>query len=98
MILIIVLNLWFYFQWDGTGCKGWYWEEEYVTHVQKSLQEEAANEAVSQQTKPMNVEQTNDMSFVLVGIGREIVILLKCILCLVCLVLLGIVYVVVMLT
>jgi hypothetical protein len=43
--------------------------------------------------KPINVEQTNDL-FVLVGIGREIIMLLKCILGLVCLVLVGTVYIV----
>jgi hypothetical protein len=52
------------------------------------------DEAVSQRKKPIDVEQTNDLS-VLVGIGRKIIMLLKCILGLVCLVLVGIVYIVV---
>jgi hypothetical protein len=38
-------------------------------------------------------QQKNDLS-ILVGIGREILILLKCIVCLVCLVLFWIIYVV----
>ena len=42
----------------------------------------AANEAVIQPKKPKDVEQTGDLS-VLVGIGREILMLLKCILALV---------------
>ena len=42
----------------------------------------AANEAVILRKKPIDVEQTHDLS-VLVGIGREILILLKCILVLV---------------
>ena len=41
-----------------------------------------ANEAVIQPKKPKDVEQTGDLS-VLVGIGREILMLLKCILALV---------------
>jgi predicted flap endonuclease-1-like 5' DNA nuclease len=67
--------------------------------VQKSLAkaaakaDEAADETVSQQKKPIDVEQKNDL-FVLVGIGREILFVLKCIIGLVCLVLLGIVYIV----
>ena len=41
MILIKVLDLLLQFQWDGTrSCDGWYWEEEYVVHVQKSLAKE----------------------------------------------------------
>ena len=77
---------------------GWYWEEDYVKHVQQST--EAANEsahvhekAVNQQKKPVDEELTKDLS-VLVGIGREILILLKCIIGLVCLVIFGIVYIV----
>ena len=53
----------------------------------------AANEAVIQPKKPKDVEQMGDMS-VLVGIGHEILVLLKCILALVFLVVVGIVYIV----
>ena len=42
----------------------------------------AADEAVILRKKPIDVEQTHDLS-VLVGIGREILMLLKCILALV---------------
>ena len=52
-----------------------------------------ANEAVIQPKKPKDVEQTGDLS-VLVGIGHEILVLLKCILALVFLVVVGIVYIV----
>jgi hypothetical protein len=64
--------------------------------MQKSLTQAAtvADEAVSQWKKPIDVEQTNDLS-ILVGIGRKIIMLLKCILGLVCLVLVGTVYIVV---
>jgi hypothetical protein len=64
--------------------------------VQKYLAQQAdttANEAVIQPKKPKDVEQTGDL-FVLVGIGREIFVLLKCILALVFLVVVGIVYIV----
>ena len=57
------------------------------------LADMAANEAVIQPKKPKDVEQTRDLS-VLVGIGREILMLLKCILDLVFLVVVGIVYIV----
>jgi hypothetical protein len=50
-------------------------------------------ETVNQQKKPIDEELTNDLS-ILVGIGHEILILLKCIIGLVCLVLFGIVYIV----
>ena len=53
----------------------------------------AANEAVIHPKKPKDVEQMGDLS-VLVGIGREILVLLKCILALVFLVVVGIVYIV----
>ena len=52
-----------------------------------------ADEAVILWKKPMDVEQTHDLS-VLVGIGREILMLLKCILDLLFLVVVGIVYIV----
>ena len=64
--------------------------------MQKYLAQQAdtaANEAVIQPKKPKDVEQMGDLS-VLVGIGREILVLLKCILALVFLVLVGIVYIV----
>jgi hypothetical protein len=64
--------------------------------VQKYLAQQAdmaANEAVIQPKKPKDIEQTEDLS-VLVGIGREILMLLKCILALVFLVVVGIVYIV----
>jgi len=52
----------------------------------------AADEAVSE-PKPVDVGHiTNDMS-VLVGIGREVVVLLKCILVLLFLVLVGTLYI-----
>ena len=41
-----------------------------------------ADEAVILRKKPIDIEQTHDLS-VLVGIGREILMLLKCILALV---------------
>ena len=50
-------------------------------------------EAVNQQSKRIDEERKKKL-FVLVGIGHEIVILLKCIVSLVCLVLFGIVYIV----
>ena len=63
-------------------------------HVQESLtkETEAADESAPVYDEAMN-QQKNDLS-VLVGIGREILILLKCIVGLVCLVLFGIVYIV----
>jgi hypothetical protein len=86
---------------DGSGlCSGFYWEEEYVELVQKYLAQQvdtAANEAVIQLKKPKDVEQLGDLS-ILVGIGREILVLLKCILALVLLVVDGIVYIVAMLS
>jgi hypothetical protein len=57
----------------------------------------AANEAVIQPKKPKDVAQLGDLS-VLVGIGRKILVLLKCILALVLLVVVGIVYIVAMLS
>ena len=53
----------------------------------------AADEAVILRKKPIDVEQTHDLS-VLVGIGREILMPLKCILALVFLVVVRIVYIV----
>ena len=53
----------------------------------------AADEAVILRKKPIYVEQTHDLS-VLVGTGREILMLLKCILALVFLLVVGIVYIV----
>ena len=64
--------------------------------MQKYLAQQAdkvANEAVIQPKKPKDVEQIGDLS-ILVGIGREILVLLKCILALVFLVVVGIVYIV----
>ena len=52
-----------------------------------------ANDAVIQPKKSKDVEQTGDL-FVLVEIGREILVLLKCILALVFIVVVGIVYIV----
>ena len=52
-----------------------------------------ANDAVIQPKKPKDVEQMGDL-FVLVEIGREILVLLKCILALVFIVVVGIVYIV----
>ena len=62
-------------------------------HVQNSLAQTdtAADEAVILRKKPIDVEQTHDLS-VLNGIGREILMLLKCILALVFLLIVGIVY------
>ena len=53
----------------------------------------AADETVILRKKPIDVEQTHGLS-VLVGIGHEILMLLKCILALVFLVVVGIVYIV----
>ena len=53
----------------------------------------AADEVVILRKKPIDVEQTHDLS-ILVGIGHEILMLLKCILALVFLVVVGIVYIV----
>jgi hypothetical protein len=52
---------------------------------------------VIQPKKPKDVAQLGNLS-VLVGIGREIFVLLKCILALVLLVVVGIVYIVAMLS
>jgi hypothetical protein len=68
--------------------------------VQKYLAQQAdtaANEAVIQSKMPKDVAQSGDLS-VLVGIGHEILVLLKCILALVLLVVVGIVYIVAMLS
>ena len=63
--------------------------------MQNSLAQAAtvADEVVILWKKPIDVEQTRALS-VLVGIGREILMLLKCILALVFLVVVGIVYIV----
>ena len=63
-------------------------------HVQKSLakETETADESALVYDEAVN-QQKNDLS-VLVRIGREILIPLKCIVGLVCLVLFGIVYIV----
>jgi hypothetical protein len=63
--------------------------------MQKSLAQAAtvADEAVSQWKKLIDVKQRNDLS-ILVGIGREIIMMMKCILGLICLVLVGTVYIV----
>ena len=63
-------------------------------HIQKSLakETEAADESAPVYDKAVN-QLKNDL-FVLVGIGREILILLKCIVGLVYLVLFRIVYIV----
>ena len=53
----------------------------------------AADEVVILRKKPIDVEQTYDLS-VLVGIGREILMFLKSILALVFLLIVGIVYIV----
>jgi predicted flap endonuclease-1-like 5' DNA nuclease len=71
-----------------------YWEEEYVEHIRKSLAKaaEATDESAPVDDEAVN-QQKNDL-FVLVGIGHEILLLLKCIVGLVCLVLFRIVYIV----
>ena len=63
--------------------------------MQNSLAHAAtvADEAVILRKKPIDVEQTHDLS-ILVGIGREILMLLNCILALVFLLVVGIVYIV----
>ena len=53
----------------------------------------AVDEAVILRKKPIDIEQTHDLS-ILVRIGREILMLLKCILALVFLVVVEIVYIV----
>ena len=57
--------------------------KEYVMHVQESTKaaDESApvhEEAVNQQKKPLD-EELQENLFILVGIGRDILILLKCI-------------------
>jgi hypothetical protein len=63
--------------------------------VQNSLAQAAtaADEAVILRKKPIDVEQTHDLS-ILVEIGCEILMLLKCILALVFLLVVGIVYII----
>ena len=63
-------------------------------HIQESLAKEtkAADESAPVYDEAVN-QHENDLS-ILVGIDREILILLKCIVGLVCLVLFGIVYIV----
>ena len=53
--------------------------------------ETEGDEAVSQWKEPIDVDQANDLS-IIVGIGRELIMLLKCILVLVFLVLVAIVF------
>ena len=53
----------------------------------------AADEAVSQQEKLIDIQQKNDLS-VLVAYDHDIIMLLKCIVVLVCLVIVEIAYVV----
>ena len=67
--------------------------------MQNSLAQAAttADGAVILWKMPIDIEQTHDL-FVLVGIGLEILMLLKCILALVFLVVVGIVYIVAMLS
>ena len=75
---------------------GWYWEEEYIEHIKKSFAhvvEAEGGEAVSRRKEFNDVDQANDLS-IIVGIGRELIMLLKCILVLVFLVLVAIVFVV----
>ena len=71
-------------QWKGTGgCKGWYWKEEYVQHVRNSVARKVAaegDEVVSQRKKSIDVDPADVQLSVLVGTGRELIILLKCIL------------------
>jgi len=66
----------------GTGgCKCWYWEEKYVQHVRNYVAEEVAaegDEAASQRKKPTTLPADVQLS-ILVGIGRELIMLLKCI-------------------
>ena len=85
-------------QWEGTGgCKGWYWEEKYVQHVRNSVTQEVAaegDEAVSQRKKPITLPADVQLS-ILVGIGRELIMLFKYILVLVFLLLAAVVFVVV---
>ena len=82
---------------DGTGgCTVWYWEEEYIEHIKKSfiqMVEAEGGEAVNRRKEFNDVDQANDLT-IIVGIGRELIILLKCILVLVFLVLVAIVFVV----
>ena len=63
--------------------------------MQNSLEQAttAADEVVILRKKPIDIEQMHDLS-VLVRIGREILMLLKCILALVFLVVVGIVYII----
>jgi len=60
-------------QWEGTdGCKGWYWEEEYVQHVRNYVAQEVAaegDEAICQQKMSIDVDLADVQLCVLVGIG-----------------------------
>ena len=51
LYLYFMMIFYFCFQWDGTGCEGWYWEEDYVIHVTKATK---ADEAVSQLKKSVD--------------------------------------------
>jgi len=57
---------------------------EYIQHIKKSFAQvvEAKGEAMSQRKESNDVDQVNDLS-IIVGIVRELIMLLKCILVLV---------------
>jgi len=60
-------------------------KEEYIQHIKKSfaqMVEAEGDEAVSRQKECNDVDQANDLS-IIIGIGRELIMLLKCILVLV---------------
>ena len=57
-------------------------EEEYIEHIKKSFAqvvEAEGGEAVSRRKEFNDVDQANDLS-IIVGIVRELIMLLKCIL------------------
>ena len=94
MILIKLLILSFNF--IGTVPADVYWEEEYIQHIKKyftQVVEAKGDEAVSRRKEFNDVDHANDLS-IIVGIGCELIMLLKCILVLIFLVLVAIVFVV----
>ncbi|CAN6244000.1 unnamed protein product [Urochloa humidicola] len=75
---------------DGTGCGFWYWEEDYVAELRKIAEkqkliekgmncrtEEQSGHVKGEQRKLCKDESMADDIRALVGIGRQIVVLLK---------------------
>jgi len=64
-----------------TTINSWYCEEEYIQHIKKSFAQVVkaeGDEAVSWRKEFNDVDQANDLS-IIVGITRELIMLLKCI-------------------